>query len=144
MKELNSLNEFWEAVENGKTVYDINGYKWEIPPFGTIAYFWDMIKTKGLYVVNPEPESERYVYRRLDWDSLQGLYPKVEIQNTYDDPVARLALIGTGHWENGREYRLAGFTKTINDKEEGGKFVYYESQGKMTYARFVLQPKETD
>ena len=93
-----------------------------------------------IYAEDPEPP--RYVYRELRWD--KKVLPGLIVYDVHGAPRVRTTFIGLGHWENGREYRLDGFTKIKKDDELILHFPYSGANGKMKFARFELQSKETD
>ena len=138
-KRIETVMRLQEAIEKGKRIVNCRGNTLDV-----VSLMFNTQTGKidpEVFAEEPDPEPPRYVYRELDWE--KKFYPIVTVQELQGRPVLRLAHIGTGHWENGREYRLSEFTNSKDEYEPGAKFPYWEDEGKMRYARFELQ-KETE
>ncbi len=137
-KKITTIKQLQKAIDNQETIVTKDGND---PSIGIICPLTGEIMVE-LYVEKPGPEPARHVYRMLDW----YLYfsPAVKITNRTGTGQNVVARMGNVHWENGREYRLCGFTRNKIDEEIERVITYSSCDGKMTYARFELQPKETD
>ena len=131
-KRIEDLNEFLTALDNGMKVSDEDENCRDLDRENSIKHIEKAI-AGGLFIEIPDPEPPRYVYLKLNWEEPM---PQVDIKNRNGIQLTYLPFVGLRHWENGREYRLKGFT--VEKPDDLVSLTTYTDEI-MEYAKFELQ-----